>query len=106
MEVPSLFDQSLKKCVFSGVNIENYLINLSLPIKAEVKTLYLFSGLVGVGILFDEPRNLRKEVKCLCIEQDNKVKYYGTHCCPQYLTDFEVPKDNKLYRKIIYRNGM
>ncbi|ACQ76569.1 nonstructural protein NS-3 [Culex pipiens densovirus] len=112
MEVPSLFDQCLKKCVFSDIKVEEYLKNYSLPIFAEVKTLYLSQrfcwgqlyNIPSIGILYDIPHAFTTDEKCLCIERNNKVKYYGQYSCTPLYTNFDIPEKNEDYSKIIY-NG-
>ena len=66
MEVPSLFHQSFKKCVFSDINLEE-LNRFNIPVFVEVKTLFVFDAFISLGFVFDEDRFRRKEKKVLCI---------------------------------------
>lgn len=99
-EVPSLLHQSIKKCVFNDISLEE-LNRFNLPVSIEVKTLFVFD-MIWLGIVFDEDRLFRKEKKCLCITENNKTYYYDQKICPALLHQFDTPQENNLYKELIY----
>ena len=101
MEVPSLLHQSFKKCVFSDINLKE-LNRFNIPVFVEVKTLFVFDLLMNFGFVFDDFGYKRKDKKCLCITQNNRTYYYEKEICPALQAQFDSPKENDYYKKVIY----
>lgn len=101
MEVPSLFHQSIKKCVFNDIGLKE-LNRFDLPVSIEVKTLFVFDNFLSLGFVFDDYGFRRKEKKCLCITQNNQTYYYEQKICPALVPQFDTPQENDLYKELIY----
>ena len=101
MEVPSLLHQSIKKCVFNDISLKE-LNRFDLPVSIEIKTLFVFDLILGIGFVFDDFGFHRKEKKCLCITENNQTYYYAQRICPALVPQFDIPQENNLYKELIY----